>query len=159
MLINYSLVGQSQIQRTNRRKSHNRPPRLDNRGIVKRLSRIPSQMPQSIPAMKCKRQRCRKLNAKLGRHRQRTKRRSQARRVQMHACERRSQVCEAEEVEGNGDGETGDSVEGREDPGYLWLVDAEVGGCWALFALLDEDIVAVCWGHLLGCDGAVRGGC
>lgn len=76
----------------------------------------------------------------------------------MHACERRSQVCEAEEVERDGDGEACHAVQRGEDPGYLWLVDAEVGRCWALFALLDEDVVAVCWGHLLGCDRAVRVG-
>lgn len=42
-----------------------------------------------------------------------------------------------------------------EDPGDLWLVDCEVGGGGAVFALCDEDFVGVGGFHCLGCYGAV----
>lgn len=45
-----------------------------------------------------------------------------------------------------------------EDPGDLGLVDCEVGGGGAVFALRDEDFVGVGGLHLLGCYWAV-GGC
>lgn len=51
----------------------------------------------------------------------------------------RDQVCGAEDVEGAGESDTGDAVEGTAVPGDLRLVDAEMGRDGAVQALLCED--------------------
>lgn len=65
-------------------------------------------------------------------------------------------VGEAEDVETAGHKRAGDAVESRGVPGYLRAVDGEVGGCWAVATLLNEDFVGVFWGNVLGCDGSVE---
>ena len=52
------------------------------------------------------------------------------------------QVGEAEEVEGTGEGDSRDAVQRGGDPGYLRLVDGEVGGDGSVEALFGEDRVA-----------------
>lgn len=41
------------------------------------------------------------------------------------------------------------------ESGDLGLVDCEMRGVGAVFALRDEDGVAVCWGEFFCCDGSV----
>lgn len=65
-------------------------------------------------------------------------------------------VGEAEDVEAAGHQGAGDTVEGRGIPGYLWAVDGEVGGGWAVATLLDENLIRIFWGDVLGCDLSVR---
>lgn len=47
------------------------------------------------------------------------------------------------EVEGAGESETGDTVQGTADPGNLGLVDGKVGSDGATKTLLDEDLAVI----------------
>lgn len=65
-------------------------------------------------------------------------------------------VGEAEYVETARHKSAGNTVESGGVPGYLRAVDGEVGGGWAVTALLDEDLVRVLWGDILSRDGSVE---
>ena len=75
----------------------------------------------------------------------------------MPAEQWRYQVGEAEDVEGTGEGDARDAVEGGGDPGYLRLVDGEVGGDGAVEALFREDRVAFGVGDVRCCGVSVLG--
>jgi hypothetical protein len=64
---------------------------------------------------------------------------------------RRYEVCGTENIHSTGESSACDAVETGHVPGYLWAVDGEVGGCWAVLSLGDEDLVGVLGGHLFGC--------
>ena len=55
-------------------------------------------------------------------------------------------VGEAEDVHAATEHHSGDAVKGGADPGYLWLVDGEMGGNGPVPALLGEDGFACCGG-------------
>ena len=67
----------------------------------------------------------------------------------MPSKERRNEVCRPEDVEAAGYDAAGEAVESGEDPWDLRLVDGEIGGGGAVFALCDEDVVAVGWCQFL----------
>ena len=96
-------------------------------------------MPNTIERMERKRPRKCKFERHLHQHRPRRKRRRQARRVQRQTQHGGHEVQGAEDVEGAGDYGAGYAVQGREDPGDLWPVDAEVRGDGAVESLLCED--------------------
>jgi hypothetical protein len=61
---------------------------------------------------------------------------------------RSDKVCHAEEVEGTGHRESGDTIQSREVPCYLRSVDTQMRGYWSVFALGNEDLVRICRRHL-----------
>lgn len=75
----------------------------------------------------------------------------QARGLQMPAEERCDKICGTKDVDYSRQSGTGDTVEGGKVPGYLWSVDAEMGGDGTLAALGGEDLVAGRWGDDFGC--------
>jgi len=107
----FPLRKQRQVQRTHNSSSRYNPPRLNHRLISKRLPQIPRQMPQSIKAMKRKRQRNRELRRHLHRDRQTAKRRRHARTIQMPSEQRRDKVRSSEDVESAGENGTCDAVQ------------------------------------------------
>jgi len=63
----------------------------------------------------------------------------------MPSKEWRDKICGSEDVEATGYEAASKTVQSGEDPWDLRLVDGEVGGGGAVFALCDEDVVAVGW--------------
>ena len=111
-------------------------------------------MPNPIKQMECKRHREKQLRRNLRDNRPRRKPSRQRRRSQVQPQHRRGKVPDPEEVEGPRKHDAGDAVEHRRVPCDLRAVDAQMGGDGAEAALLDEDLVGVGGGELLGCDGA-----
>ena len=106
--------------------------------------------------MKHKRPRDRRLRRNLQRNRPCRKRSSHRGAREGESDKWADKVGEAEDIETTGHKRAGDTVESRGVPGYLRAVDGEVGGGWAVAALLDEDFVGVFWRDVLGCDGSVE---
>lgn len=112
-------------------------------------------MSQSIPRVECKRESHRSLRRDLSSDWPSRNTGNQRGGGEAGANQWSKEVGEAEYVETAGEGDAGDTVEGGADPGYLWAVDGQMWGCWTLLALLDEDVVGVCWGDLLSCEVSV----
>lgn len=138
----------SQSQRTNSTQTHHRPTSSNNALVLEIQRQIPNQMPNAIKRMERKGHRNNELQSSLHQQRQASKRRSHARRIQVPAEQGRDEICGTENVEPAGENAAGDTVQCGENPGDLGLVDCEVGRDGATFALLDEDLVGVGWGHL-----------
>lgn len=113
-------------------------------------------MPHSVEAVEREGRSSHKLEASLRREWQRAERSGQGGRVEVPAEHRGGEVGKAKEVERHGDSEAGDAVERGQDPGYLWLVDGEVGRGGTEFALCDQDLGAIVDGDFLGCYGSVK---
>jgi hypothetical protein len=65
---------------------------------------------------------------------------------------RSDEVGDSKQVEGAGQGNAGDTVETRGDPGDLRLVDGEVGRDGAVDALLDENLLGLGFGGACCCE-------
>ncbi len=115
-------------------------------------------MPQPIETMICKRERQPRLNKHLRNNRPACERGGKGRTLEMPAEERGDEVEGAVGVDDGGEGCAGDAVEGGAVPGYLGLVDGEMGGDGTVEALVGEDFLAGGLGYC-GCCGLSGGEC
>lgn len=115
-------------------------------------------MPDTVEAVKGKREGSRELGRDLQGHGPGPKRRRHAGRLQMPAEQRRDQIGGTEGVEAPAEDRAGDSVQRRAVPGDLRLVDGQVRRDGPVQPLLDEDVVRVGCADCGCCGGSVGAG-
>lgn len=109
-------------------------------------------MPDSIERVESEGERKQSLGRELESHRPGGESGGEGGALEVPAECGRGEVGQTEEVESTGQGDSGDSVERGEVPGYLGLVDSQVGGDGAVEALFGEDLVGgFAFAHGLGC--------
>lgn len=111
-------------------------------------------MSNAIEAMERERQCKRELRRNLRSYWPRAKRCRHGSRLEVPAEQRSDEVADAKDVECAGERGTCEAVCDGCVPGDLGAVDGEMGGSGTMSALVDENLVGVCGGHLLGCDGS-----
>lgn len=112
-------------------------------------------MSDSVPAVVGEWRSSDKLDADLGRDRKGSEGGRDGGRLEVETQERGGGVGGEVGVEGAGEGNASDAVEGGHDPGELGLVDAEMGRDGAAETLGGENLVALGLG---GGGGVVGGG-
>lgn len=144
------LTNKGVVQARHNRQPHNRPPSPDNRLILKPDTQVPRQMPQSIQAVEEEGERKVGLETNRGKGGPSSDSRDHGLRLEVPSERGRGKVCEAEEVEGPGEHDAADTVQGAAIPGDLRAVDGQVRGDGALETLLGEDLGGVAGRGVLG---------
>lgn len=132
---------ETQSQSSNPTNRKRNPSRHNNLLVRKRRTSIPDQMSNSIERVIREREREERLGREFRRYRPRTERGGYAGGLKVPSEERSGEVCGAEDVEATGEDAAGDTVEDGAEPGYLGLVDAEVGGDGTVTTLGGEEVV------------------
>lgn len=105
-------------------------------------------MSNAVHAVESKWHRNAQFNRELGGNGQSTEGRNERRRFQMPAHSWSNEVGRSKDVQTTGEDRAGDTVEGRQVPGNLGLIDREMWGNGAVEALLGKDLSGI--GGLVG---------
>lgn len=131
------------MQRRNGSQSHNSPAGLDDLLVLEAQTQIPRQMPDAVQRVEEEGECDGGLSGDLRNERPAGDGRDHGGSLKVPSEGGSGEVCEAEEVESTAQSDTGDTGEGREDPGDLGLVDGKMRGDGALLALLDENLLGL----------------
>lgn len=112
------------------------------------LAKVPHEMPEAVEAVECEGQADEELGQDLCGNRPCAKGGGQAGALEMPAKDGGGEVRQAEDVERAGEGDSSNTVEGRQIPGDLCLVDTQVRGDGAVQSLFGKNLVgSVTVGH------------
>lgn len=121
-------------------KANDSPARLDNGRVGQAAAQIPGQVADTVHAVVGERQGQGGLQEDLGSDGESGHSSNHGGRLKVQAKSRGGEVGSGPQVEGTGQGDTGDTVQGGADPADLGLVDSQMGGDRAVQALLSQDL-------------------
>lgn len=105
------------------------------------LTEIPDQVSDSVKSVESKWESHSSLRQHLHGNRQGSKCGHKGGGVEGNRQERSGGVSTSQGVKSSSHGNTGDSVDTRQVPGQLWLVDGQVGRHWTVFSLCYKDLI------------------
>lgn len=124
------------------------PAGLDDGGVGETTAQIPHQVTKAVEAVVGKGESHGGLEGNLGGEGESTEGGHHGGRLQVPAERGRGEVSGSPQVEGAGECDAGNTVQGRANPGDLGLVDGKVRGNRTVQALLSQDL-----GGVLGVGG------
>jgi hypothetical protein len=138
-----NILNQSKTNSTSNAEANHSPASLDNHRVGETTAKIPHQMADTVHGVVGERKGQGGLEEDLGRERKSAHGSDHGGRFEMPTKSGGGEVSGSPNVQGAGESNTGDTVQGTADPADLGLVDSEVRSDRAVKALLNEDLAGV----------------